>query len=135
MTSRPLPISLDRNQASPVYRQIYERIRNAILAGVLAPGTRLPSWNGLASQLGVARGTVKAAYDWLAGEGYVLGRGAAGTIVPPIFKPSKRGGEKRRPGVRGDHRRNARRASSPASANGAQRASAPAVRAPPEQHR
>jgi GntR family transcriptional regulator / MocR family aminotransferase len=29
-------------------------------------------------------GTVKAAYDWLAGEGYVLGRGAAGTVVPPI---------------------------------------------------
>ena len=86
MPTRPLPISLDRTQPSPVYRQIYERIRNAILAGTLAPGTRLPSWNGLASQLGVARGTVKAAYDWLAGEGYVLGRGAAGTIVPPIFR-------------------------------------------------
>jgi GntR family transcriptional regulator / MocR family aminotransferase len=55
MTSRPLPISLDRSHSSPVYRQIYERIRNAILTGTLAPGTRLPSWNGLALQLGVAR--------------------------------------------------------------------------------
>jgi GntR family transcriptional regulator / MocR family aminotransferase len=113
MTSRPLPISLDRNQPSPVYRQIYERIRNAILAGTLAPGTRLPSWNGLASQLGVARGTVKAAYDWLAGEGYVLGCGAAGTIVPPIFRTPRRGPDKRRVTPRGGHRRNLRRASPP----------------------
>lgn len=117
MTGRPLPISLDRNQPSPVYRQIYERIRNAILAGTLAPGTRLPSWNGLASQLGVARGTVKAAYDWLAGEGYVLGRGAAGTIVPPIFGAPRRGAEKRRAAIRGGHRRNTRRASPPPAAD------------------
>jgi GntR family transcriptional regulator / MocR family aminotransferase len=117
MTSRPLPISLDRSQSSPVYRQIYERIRNAILAGTLAPGTRLPSWNGLALQLGVARGTVKAAYDWLAGEGYVLGRGAAGTVVPSIFKAPKRGAEKRRTAVRGADRRNARRASPPRAAD------------------
>ena len=116
MASRPLPISLDRTQPSPVYRQIYERIRNAILAGTLAPGTRLPSWNGLASQLGVARGTVKAAYDWLAGEGYVLGRGAAGTIVPPIFRTPKRGAEKRRTVRAWGHRRNARRASPPPTA-------------------
>lgn len=124
MTSRPLPISLDRNQPSPVYRQIYERIRNAILAGTLAPGTRLPSWNGLASQLGVARGTVKAAYDWLAGEGYVLGRGAAGTIVPPIFRTPKRGPEKRRVSLRGGYRRNSRRAS-PRAADHARRATSP----------
>ncbi len=47
---------------------------------------RMPSWNSLAAQLGVARGTVKAAYDWLAGEGYIVGRGAAGTIVPSVLK-------------------------------------------------
>ena len=121
MTSRPLPISLDRDQPSPIYRQIYERIRNAILAGTLAPGTRLPSWNGLASQLGVARGTVKAAYDWLAGEGYVLGRGAAGTVVPPIFRTPRRGAEKRRVGCR----RNARRASQPPVADDTHRARPP----------
>ncbi len=96
MPARALPISLDRSQSIPIYRQIYERIREAILAGTLAPGTRLPSWNGLASQLGVARGTVKAAYDWLAGEGYVLGRGAAGTVVPAILKTPGRGMEKHR---------------------------------------
>jgi GntR family transcriptional regulator / MocR family aminotransferase len=97
MSTGLLPISLlDRTQSSPLYRQIYERIRAAILSGTLAPGTRLPSWNGLASQLGVARGTVKAAYDCLAGEGYVVGRGAAGTIVPAIFDKPRRAPESRR---------------------------------------
>ncbi|MBV1796603.1 PLP-dependent aminotransferase family protein [Siccirubricoccus sp. G192] len=79
-------ITLGPRQAGPIYRQIHERIRSAILDGHLPPGTRLPSWNSLAGQLGVARGTVKAAYDWLAGEGYVVGRGPAGTLVNPDLR-------------------------------------------------
>jgi GntR family transcriptional regulator/MocR family aminotransferase len=78
--------TLKPGQAGPIYRQIHERIRSAILAGRLPPGTRLPSWDSLAGQLGVARGTVKAAYDWLAGEGYVVGRGPAGTVVNPDLR-------------------------------------------------
>lgn len=78
--------TLGPRQAGPIYRQIHERIHAAILAGQLPPGTRLPSWNSLAGQLGVARGTVKAAYDWLAGEGYVVGRGPAGTVVNPDLR-------------------------------------------------
>lgn len=74
-------IALDLRSEAPVYRQIYLRIRGAILSGVLPPGARLPSWNALAGELGVARGTVKAAYEWLAGEGYIESRGAAGTRV------------------------------------------------------
>ena len=38
----------------------------AILDGRLAPGARLPSWRDLAAQLGVARGTVREAYERLA---------------------------------------------------------------------
>jgi GntR family transcriptional regulator / MocR family aminotransferase len=77
----PLRLRLERRGAAPFYRQIYARIRAAILDGTLPPGTRLPSWNALAEELGVARGTVKAAYEWLAGEGYIIGEGAAGTRV------------------------------------------------------
>jgi GntR family transcriptional regulator/MocR family aminotransferase len=78
----PVPsIRLDPHSPKPIYAQIYERIRSAILSGTLPPGVRLPSWNALASELGVARGTVKAAYDWLMGEGYILAQGAAGTRV------------------------------------------------------
>jgi GntR family transcriptional regulator / MocR family aminotransferase len=80
-------IRLDPHSATPIYAQIYERVRGAILNGTLPPGARLPSWNALASELGVARGTVKQAYDWLAGEGYVFTQGAAGTRVHAALDP------------------------------------------------
>ena len=76
---------LDRHSQTPVYRQIYDRFRDAIARGQLAPGERLPSARSLASQLGTARGTVDVAYNMLAGEGYIIGRGAAGTIVAPAI--------------------------------------------------
>lgn len=67
----------------PLSQQIYDRLRHAIDARVLRPGARLASARALASALGVARGTVEVAYQRLAGEGYVLARGPAGTIVSP----------------------------------------------------
>lgn len=75
---------LDRDAAEPAYRQLYRRISGAVLDGTLAEGTRLPSARALASQLGLARGTVEAAYGQLAGEGYIQGRGAAGTFVAAV---------------------------------------------------
>ena len=80
-----LTLSLDRTSPSPLQRQIREAIRDSILGGTLRSGTRLPSWYGLAAELNVARGTVKAAYDWLAGEGLIAGRGAQGTFVTADF--------------------------------------------------
>lgn len=55
----------------PTYRALYERIREGILSGKLAPSSRLPSTRALASELGVARGTVEAAYERLVAEGFV----------------------------------------------------------------
>ena len=75
---------LDRGATEPAYRQLYRRISAAVLSGALAEGTRLPSARSLASQLGIARGTVEAAYGQLAGEGYIQGRGAAGTFVAAV---------------------------------------------------
>ena len=79
-----LDIPLDRSALEPAYRQLYRRISAAVLDGTLAEGMRLPSARALASQLGLARGTVEAAYGQLAGEGYIQGRGAAGTYVAPV---------------------------------------------------
>src|SRR3954451_20239716 len=76
-------ISLDRVGSVPVYRQLYASVREAVLAGRLPPGARLPSARSLAAQLAVARGTVEAAYHLLAGEGFIVGRGASGTVVDP----------------------------------------------------
>lgn len=78
-------LELDRSSGTPLQRQIREALRDAILDGRLASGARLPSWQELAGSLNIARGTVKAAYDWLAGEGLIAGRGAQGSFVTADF--------------------------------------------------
>ena len=74
-------LALIRDDDIPLYRQIYEHIRTAIRTGQLRPGDRLPSTRGLAERFGTARGTIDAAYAILTGEGYLIGRGPAGTVV------------------------------------------------------
>jgi len=81
-------LKLDRHAETPLYRQIYERIAQAIKDGALHPGERLPSARSLASQLATSRGTIDLAYDVLSGEGYIMAKGAAGTIVSPTLTAS-----------------------------------------------
>ena len=82
------PVSpLDPAAAEPYYRQIYERFRNAISSGLLKPGDRIPAARALAKELGLARGTIEAAYSLLVAEGYIQAHGQAGTIVAPGLKP------------------------------------------------
>jgi GntR family transcriptional regulator/MocR family aminotransferase len=82
-TSRTGISPLDANAAEPFYRQIYDRFRDAVASGVLKPGDRIPSARALTKELGLARGTVDAAYSLLAAEGYIVARGQAGTFVTP----------------------------------------------------
>ena len=65
------------------YKEIYQRYTQSILAGTLKPGEKVPSIRVLAEDLGVAKKTVEAAYDILIGEGYLVSRGARGTLVNP----------------------------------------------------
>src|SRR5690348_7902620 len=71
----------DRSSATPLNRQLYDRIRAAIAQGRLRPGERVPSARSLAAQLGVARGTIDMAYARLLGDGLLVTRGQGGTIV------------------------------------------------------
>lgn len=85
-TASVLPLVIDRSSAGepesrPMHRQIYEQLRETILAGRLAPGTRLPATRALAKDLDVSRNTVSAAFDQLLAEGYLEGRVGAGTFV------------------------------------------------------
>ncbi|MES2186255.1 MAG: PLP-dependent aminotransferase family protein [Pseudomonadota bacterium] len=77
----PLKLTLDRSARLPVAGQIAQALRTAITQGQLARGARLPSWRDLAAQLGVARGTVQAAYEALADAQLIVSSGAAGTHV------------------------------------------------------
>jgi GntR family transcriptional regulator/MocR family aminotransferase len=78
----PLPsIQLDASGALPLHRQLYAQLSQAIRAGRLAPGTRLPSSRALARELDVSRTTILEAYHDLAAEGYLEGEIGAGTHV------------------------------------------------------
>src|SRR5262249_13882926 len=88
-----LGLGLDRAAAVPLYRQLYDTIRAAILAARLRPGARLPSTRALATELGSSRNTVLAAFQQLLAEGYVEGRVGSGTSVartlPEALLPSR----------------------------------------------
>jgi len=76
-----LHIRLDRAAKLSLTEQIRMSISRAIESGLLTPGTRLPSWQGLATHLGVARGTVQAAYERLSDSQMIETFGARGTRV------------------------------------------------------
>ncbi len=67
--------------------EIYRQLRTAVSDGRLPPGARLPSSRELATRLGVARSTVVAAYEQLAGEGFVRTTPGAGTFVERTVLP------------------------------------------------
>ncbi len=77
-------IMLDPNASIPLYRQLYQRLRDSILTGRLQAGTRLPSTRVLASELGVSRNTTALAYELLQLEGYIESRVGDGTRVVPL---------------------------------------------------
>ncbi|WP_207921287.1 PLP-dependent aminotransferase family protein [Micromonospora sp. KC721] len=86
-------LQLDVGTAPPGGRAgwLADRLRVAITDGRIPLGCRLPASRVLADELGVSRGVVTEAYQRLAEEGQVVGRGRAGTVVvaiPPVVSPT-----------------------------------------------
>jgi GntR family transcriptional regulator / MocR family aminotransferase len=79
--TKPLQLELDRSAKTPLGEQIRRGIEAAIESRVLAPGARLPSWQDLAAQLGVARGTVRSVYERLSSAQLIVASRATGTHV------------------------------------------------------
>jgi 2-aminoadipate transaminase len=77
-------LGLDRGSIVPIYRQIYERLREQILAGALPEGTRLPPERALAERMGVNRSTVVHAYRDLAADGLIEQRVGSGSRVASL---------------------------------------------------
>jgi GntR family transcriptional regulator/MocR family aminotransferase len=76
-----LLLALVRGGRVPLRAQLESQLREAITAGRLAGGARLPSSRALAGDLGVSRGVVVEAYAQLVAEGYLaVRRGAAPTV-------------------------------------------------------
>ena len=70
-----------RQSRKPLFQQIYENIRQAILSRHLRVGTKIPSTRKLAKELKVSRNTVLNAFEQLFAEGYLITKPGSGTFV------------------------------------------------------
>lgn len=65
----------------PIYQQLVDKIRMAAKMGTLQPGQQLPTVQELAKTMGLAKGTIKRAYDELEHQGVLEKIQGRGTFV------------------------------------------------------
>ena len=76
----------------PIYQQLVDTIRAAVKKGELVPNQQLPTVQELSETLGIARGTIKRAYDELEYAGIVEKSQGRGTFVR--YQPANSGSRK-----------------------------------------
>ncbi len=74
-------IAIRPSDSRPIYQQIMDEIRRAIVVGTLDPDDPLPSVRQLAAELRINPNTVQQAYRELEREGVVHKRRGLGTFV------------------------------------------------------
>lgn len=87
-------IIISNNSDSPLYQQIMDQIKEAILKGELVEGDALPSIRAFANDLKVSVLTIRRVYDELEQEGFVTSQVGIGTFVTTgnleLLRDSKR---------------------------------------------
>jgi GntR family transcriptional regulator len=78
---------LDRASGVPLFRQLADRLRRAVLDGTLPPGHRLPSERDLMTQFDVSRDAVRRALGLLKAEGWTEVRHGSGYYVRADLTP------------------------------------------------
>lgn len=82
-----MQISISHTDPRPIYLQIMDEVRRALVIGTLRPGGPLPSIRQLASDLRVNPNTVAQAYRELEREGVAYVQRGRGTFVSPDVEP------------------------------------------------
>jgi len=83
-----LTMSVDPQDATPIWKQIEERIRRLVASRGLQPGSPIPSVRDLARELRINPATVVRAYQRLTEDGVLTVRRGEGTFVadaPPAM--------------------------------------------------
>ncbi len=75
---------LDSNASAPLFKQLYNQMREHILLGKLPPDSKLPSVRDMSNNLAVSRNTVDGAYQELFAEGYIYSKPRSGYFVSPL---------------------------------------------------
>ena len=76
--------NIDKSNSKTAYLQLYEQLKNDIVAGLYAYKTKLPSKRTLAAETGISVVPVEHALELLCDEGYVEARERSGYFV--IFR-------------------------------------------------
>lgn len=76
-------IIISNNSSVPIYEQIKNAIKNAIISNELKEEKMLPSVRNLANDLKISFLTVKKAYDELEAEGFIKTVQGKGSFVAP----------------------------------------------------
>lgn len=76
-----MDILISNSCGSPIYQQIYDQIKAAILSGELREGDMLPSIRALAKDLRISVITTKRAYEELERGGYIYTTAGKGCFV------------------------------------------------------
>ena len=76
-----LDFRVDQSLDIPIYQQLVDTIRFSAGKGTILPGQKLPTVQELSQSLGIARGTIKRAYDELERMGLVEKVQGRGTFL------------------------------------------------------
>lgn len=89
-----MKILISNTSEIPLYRQIKDQIKDAILREELSEGDPLPSIRAFANDLSVSVLTVRRVYDELEREGFIVSQVGIGTFVSAsnieLLRESKR---------------------------------------------
>lgn len=79
-----LMFQLQRSISTPLYKQLYREIKQAIVDGRISVDTKLPSKRKLAEFLDISQTTVELAYGQLVAEGFIESRARKGFYAQPV---------------------------------------------------
>jgi GntR family transcriptional regulator len=82
-----MSITIHPDSPIPIHDQLVTQISLLVAAGILAPGSRLPSVRALSMRLGVHRNTIQAAYRAVADLGLVIPQVGSGVRVADTAAP------------------------------------------------
>ena len=81
-----MEIVIDTSDSVPVFAQLIDQIKKAVLSGELSSGAALPSIRQLANDMGLNHNTVAKAYRLLERDAVIETKGYRGTFIHPDAK-------------------------------------------------
>ncbi|MBG6108750.1 GntR family transcriptional regulator [Frigoribacterium sp. CG_9.8] len=83
-------VKVDASSSIAPFEQLRAQIIDAVAAGAIAAGAKLPTVRGLADALGIAANTVARSYRELERDAVIETRGRAGSFIAPSGDATRR---------------------------------------------